>query len=376
MAEAMEVRAAQMGVSQTRIDKFKILELGANHLKAFVGFKDDLLDLLIAADLHVDELYPVVQDHCNAAYVKAYAQLRQQGFTANELRPLRYPAEFLLGYEAGIPQPVLEQADKMSIPVQNLIDGMRANVSFGDMFEVVGIRNVATLYVYIQRRQEGYSHKRLVQVLGLADPDGRDFDLTDYRKARQAGLSHDEVMKMLRRLKEKPARRFRYLEYVTTYPGLNHGEALALAIRDIDRALYVTLVHDLTHQQVIDGLDRGLSMHALIECVDFEKSNVRISFEEIMECYCTMGNLDKILDYITWVDKKFTYKEIDDVIKLGESMTVYGMLREESLGLSHEDVLNVFYRKVNPWQYVKLREEDMEHEAAIQSVIEPQSNER
>jgi hypothetical protein len=375
MAEAMEVKAAQWGVSQARIDKFKILALDANHLKAFMGFKDDLLDLLIAAGLYIDELYPVVQDHCNAAYVKAYAQLRQQGFTANELRPIRDTAEFLLGYEAGIPQPVLEQADKMSIPVQNLIDGMRADISFGDMFEIAGMRS-ATLYVYIQRRQENYSHKRLVQVLKLADPDGRDFDLTDYRKARQAGLSHDEVMKMLRRLVGKPARRFLYLEYVSTYPGLSHDEALALAIRDVDREQYVKLVHDLTHQQIIDGLDRGLSIQALIECVDFEKSNVRISFEEIVECYCAMGNLNGILDYITWVDKKFTYKEIDDVIKLGESMTVYGMLREESLGLSHEDVLMIFYHKVNPWQYVKLREEDMEHDAAMQSVIESQSNER
>lgn len=372
----METKATQWGVSQERINKFKKLELQVGHLKAFMGFKDDLLDLLIAADLHINELYPVVQDHCNAAYVKAYAQLRQQGFTANELRPIRDPANFLLGYEAGIPQPILEQADKMNVPVQNLIDGMRANVSFGDMFEVTGMRSVATLYVYIQRRQENYSHKRLIQILGLADPDARDFDLADYAKSRQAGLSHDEVVKMLRRLVGKPARRFRYLEYVTTDPALNHDKALALAIRDVDRELYMKLRHDLTHQQIIDGVDRGLSMQALIECVDFKNSNVRISFEEIMECYCTMRNLNKILDYVTWIDKKFTYKQIDDVIKLGESMTVYSMLREESLGLSHEDVLAMFYRKVNPWQYVKLREEDMDHDAAMQSAIESQSNER
>ena len=370
MIDAMKAKALKWDVSQERIDKFKMLELEENHLKAFMGFDDDLLDLFVAADLHVDELYPVVQDHCNSAYVKAYAQLRQHGFTANELRPIRYPADFLLGYEEGIPQPILEQADKMGISARNLIDGMHAGISFGDMFEVAGIRNVATLYMYIQRRQQRYSHKHLVQVLKLADPDERDFDLGDYRIAREAGLSHDNVLKMLRRFFRKPARRFLYLKYVTTYPGLGHSEALALAARDVDYELYVKLIHDLTHKRIIKGLKRGLSMQALIECVDFLKSNVRISFEEIVECYCAMGNLDQINAYIGWIDKKFTYKQIDEVLKLNESMTAYSLLREEPFELSHDDAMTIFYRKIDPWKYMQLRKEDMEHEAAMQSVIE------
>lgn len=368
----MRELAIRLNVSMERIDKFEQLGLMGHQFKIFMDFDDGLLDRLIALGLDADELYLVVQDHCDSTYLNAYAQLREHGLTAEELRPIRYPVDFLLGVEQGIPHPVLKRADKKDIRAQNLIDGKNAHISFGDMFEAAATRNVATLYVYIQRRQEGYAHKQLMQVLKLADPDERDFDLADYRTVRLAGIAHDDVVKMLRKLR-KPEQRSCYYDYVTTNPGRDHSEALALALRGVNRELYLQLADDLSYQQIIDGLDRGLSMRALMDCVDFNKSNVRISFEEIIECYCTMGNLGHIISYIRWIDEGFTYKQIDEVHKLGQSMTVYSLLREKSLELSHEDIMAIFDRNIDPWRYMKLRNEDMEHEAAMQSVVESQT---
>ena len=364
----IDARATQLGVSGERIERYLDLGLQPHQFKQFSYFKDDVLEELIGYRIPAAELYRIVQDRgCDADYIIAYAKLREQGFTDVEIRLMKQPKDVLVGLEAKIPRPYVLRADQEEIPILNLLDGVRAQIPFEHMFEAAGVRNVPTLYVYIQARQNHHSHKHLMEILRHADPDEVDFDLVSYQKARTFGEAHNKIVKMLRDLHGRPKQRLLYLEYITARPGLMHKEALALAVHSVSLGQYFQVRHQgLSHKKIMKGLDQGLSIQNLDECADFLNNNCRISFEEVVQYYGMFGYLYDINDYIKLLKAGYLYEEVKEAHDLEVSMIDYGKLRAEPMALSHEDVMTVIGLGIDPQLYMKRRESGDIHAMIIE----------
>lgn len=365
MNNTMEAKAAQRGVSDERIAMFKSLRVKADQLNYFMGLDDDILEQSVNVGLFADELYLVLQDHSDSRYMRAYVQLRQRGLTARELRPIQRPDHFLLGLDADLPRSVLKRADKKGIAALTLIDGKRARVAIEHMFQIDGMRQVVDLLPYIHCRQEGYSHQQLVEVLELADPAGEDFDCVAYSKVRRASVTHEQVMDMLEKLFDKKAQRAYYVEHVTAEFSLGHDVALDLASRGISLRRYIEVSEDLTYQQIVDGLDSGISLDSLLECVDFQQANSHIQLDEVLRYYRMVKHFAGIDVYVSLIDAGITHAEIHDAYEHKLSMNVYGRLRSQRMGLSHDDAISVVNHDIDPEYYMKLRREGMDHATAI-----------
>lgn len=362
---------AQMIEPDASIEREGLLEtlgLSEYQSKLFRGFPVSLLRQFVAAGLSAKELYTVVQDHCDRHYMEAYVQLRQRGLTEEELRPIQRPDYFLLGLDAKLPRSVLKRADKEGVAVQTLIDGRRAKVSIEHMFKINSMRNQSDLLPYIQCRQEGYSHKQLLDVLELADPNAWDFDCVAYFKVRQADVTHAQVMNMLEKLFGKTQQRAYYVEHVTAELTLGHNVALDLAVRGISLKRYIEVSEDLTYQQIADGLDRGVSLDSLLECVYFQQANGHIQLDEVIQYYMLTKHFVGIDVYLVLLGARIKHTEIEDALEHELSMNVYGRLRLHPMKLSHDDAISVVNHDIDPEYYMKLRREGMAHATILLEV--------
>ena len=366
MGTTMQDQATLWNVSPERIKKFERLKVEASQIKYFLGFNDELLDQFIEAGLFADELVRVALTHCNAHYMKAYTRLRKDHrMTQMEILALKNPSDFLLGLEEGLSRSVLIRADKREIPVQSLIDGVKAGIPLEHMFEITELQRTVSLLSYIGARKAGYSHKHLVEVLRLADPGESNFDLVHYQKVRLSGIEHGKVIRMLEALRGEPAQQALYVEYVTSRPGLKHDKAGALASRNLSLDEYWDLHQDLSYLKILFGLDHGLSVRLLRECIDFLNNNSRILFKEVVQ-YCSItGYLMGVNDYIKLINAKHQYEQIKEAYDHGISMPDYGRLRADSIDLSHEEVMMLAPYKTKVATYIGFREQGMSHSDTI-----------